>query len=104
MTLDAGIRRFCLGEWGNGIRYSRYADDLVLSNGRPIFPPFRQKVRYRIAEAGFLVNHRKSRVLDRAKGTVFFTGFGLSRHDPEGYRYQMNRITFLGRNVGRFKE
>ncbi len=97
MTLDAGIRRFCLGEWGNGIRYSRYADDLVLSNGRPIFPPFRQKVRYRIAEAGFLVNHRKSRVLDRAKGTVFFTGFGLSRHDPEGYRYQMNRITFPGK-------
>lgn len=96
MMLDAGIRRFCLGEWGNGIRYSRYADDLVLSNGRPLFPPFRQKIRNRIAEAGFLVNHRKSWVLDRAKGTVFFTGFGLSRYDFEEHPHQANRVTFPG--------
>ncbi len=97
MTLDAGIRRFCLGEWGNRIRYSRYADDLVLSNGRPLFPPFRQEIRRRIANAGFSVNHRKSRVLDRAKGTVSFTGFGLSRYDPEAYPYQMRRVSFPGK-------
>lgn len=97
MTLDAGIRRFCLGEWGNRIRYSRYADDLVLSNGRPLFPPFRQEIRRRIAEAGFLVNHRKSRLLDRAKGTVSFTGFGLSRFDRLEHPRQMNRITFPGK-------
>lgn len=97
IMLDAGIRRLCLFEWGNGIRYSRYADDLVLSNGRPLFPPFRQEVRRRIATAGFSVNHRKSWVLDRAKGTVSFTGFGLSRFDPLEHVRSMNRVAFPGK-------
>lgn len=96
IMLDAGIRRLCLLEWENGIRYSRYADDLVVSNGRPLFLPFRQKIRHHIAEAGFLVNHRKSRVLDRAKGTVSFTGSGLSRFDPLEHPRSMNRMTFPG--------
>lgn len=97
MMLDAGIRRFCLREYESGIRYSRYVDDLVLSNGRPIFPPFRQEIRRRIVAAGFFVNHKKSQVLDRAKGAVPFTGFGLSRFDPLEHLRQENRVIFPGK-------
>lgn len=73
-VLDPALRRTC-GQ--QDIIYSRYADDLVFSHPtRPIFPVIRKKIRSVIHGLG-TVNHCKSRVLDRAKGVVFITGFGL---------------------------
>jgi hypothetical protein len=59
------------------VTYTRYVDDLVFSRGMPIPSWMRAEIRQYIAEAGFPVNHRKSRVLSRDMGTVFVTKVGL---------------------------
>lgn len=59
------------------VTYTRFVDDLVFSRGIPI--PFwaRAEIRKTIEDAGFKVNHRKSKVLDRTMGTVFVTKVGM---------------------------
>ncbi|GEM_PF-2676176 len=59
------------------ITYTRYVDDLVFSRGSPCITPIRKGIRKIIQEAGFLINHRKSKVLSLEKGTVFITKQGL---------------------------
>lgn len=79
-VLDSALRRIC-AKLLRKVRYTRYADDLVFSRTtQPIFSAIRMEIRNVIATSG-IVNHRKSRVLDRRNGVVFITGFGIS---PEG--------------------
>lgn len=62
--------------------YTRYLDDLVISRNIPINVHIRGSIRRYIGEAGFPINHMKSRVLIRSKGTVFVTKIGLRTLDP----------------------
>lgn len=66
------------------ILYTRYVDDLVFSSGRFIFFKRREEFRRMIAEAGFEVNHRKTKLVDKDHGTVFVTKVGLENRkgDP----------------------
>jgi hypothetical protein len=76
-TLDVGLRRLVRNH--RGLSFTRYADDLVFSHrDQPIFPSLRKEIRKMIASSGATVNHRKSRFLDRDKGVVFITGFGIN--------------------------
>jgi hypothetical protein len=64
-----------------GIVYTRYVDDLVFSSKRLITRDERREVRQFVVDSGFRVNHRKSRVLSLAQGTVFVTKVGLERQE-----------------------
>ncbi len=58
--------------------YTRYLDDLTFSSRKgPIDQETRREIRRIIAEAGFTVSHRKSEVLDLAKGPITINGIGL---------------------------
>lgn len=63
------------------IVYTRYVDDLVFSSKRLITRDERREVRQFVVDSGFRVNHRKSRVLSLAQGTVFVTKVGLERQE-----------------------
>jgi hypothetical protein len=65
------------------ITYTRYVDDLVFSRGILISIDTRREIRNYIEEAGFEINHRKSRVLARKMGTVFVTKQGLGESMEE---------------------
>lgn len=60
------------------IVYTRYVDDLVFSRG--VFMPsfIRQRIRQYVEEAGFKINHKKSRYLERKKGVIFVTKIGIT--------------------------
>lgn len=73
--LDAQIRKICEAR---RLTYTRYVDDLVFSGGTPISSLTRREIRRVIADAGFSVNHRKSKVLAISMGTVHVTKVGLS--------------------------
>lgn len=80
--LDSRIRQYLKKledrrDPGTQILYSRYVDDLVFSSSRFIFFGHREELRRMIADAGFRVNHRKSKVIDKDHGTVFITKVGL---------------------------
>lgn len=77
--LDSRLRRWCEK---HNIVYTRYVDDLVFSSERIITTEQRKEVRRFIDEAGFAVNHRKSRVLTIEQGTIFVTKVGLEQQ-PE---------------------
>jgi hypothetical protein len=62
--------------------YTRYLDDLVFSRNLPIGEYVRRTIRRAIEDAGFSVNHRKSKVLVRSKGTIFVTKVGLRTLAP----------------------
>jgi len=70
-----------LGKWckGNKITYTRYIDDLTFSSPKPITTRKRKEIRRIIHKAGFIVNHKKSRVYDIRKGPVFINGIGLEQ-------------------------
>ena len=78
--LDSRLRRWCEG---NGLVYTRYVDDLTFSSKRIISGEKRKEVRRFIHEAGFEVNHRKSKVLALSQGAVFVTRVGLEQQQPE---------------------
>jgi hypothetical protein len=63
------------------ILYTRYVDDLVFSSRKLIYFGKRRELRRMIAEAGFEVNHRKSKIVDTDHGTVFITKVGLENRD-----------------------
>lgn len=62
---------------GCGLIYSRYLDDLVFSGNEPISRADRKQIRYVIENAGFAINHRKSKVVDLKKGPISMNGIGL---------------------------
>ena len=72
--VDAGLRQMCKKY---DITYSRYADDCVFSRNKPIIRDIRKELRECITRGGFVVNHRKSKVLSREMGAVFVTKIGL---------------------------
>jgi hypothetical protein len=74
--LDAQVRRWCEKY---AIVYTRYVDDLVFSSNVPIGEDRRRKIRCFVNDAGFEVNHRKSKVLALSQGTVFITKVGLEQ-------------------------
>ena len=80
--LDSRIRQHCektkdLKHPEKELVYSRYVDDLVFSSSTIISSERRGLLRQFIVEAGFHVNHRKSKVLDRSMGAVHITKVGL---------------------------
>ncbi|MDQ5962227.1 MAG: RNA-directed polymerase [Patescibacteria group bacterium] len=80
--LDSKLRALCerKGSKENTertITYTRYVDDLVFSRDIIIGSDLRREIRSLINDAGFSVNHRKSRVLDVKHGTVFVTKVGI---------------------------
>lgn len=72
--IDSFLRRLCEKY---EIVYTRYVDDLVFSREKPIISDMRREIRQPIYDADFDVNHRKSKVLCRAMGTIFVTKVGL---------------------------
>jgi hypothetical protein len=74
--LDSRLRRWCKK---NGLVYTRYVDDLTFSSTHIISGEKRREIRRFIAEAGFEVNHRKSKVLALGQGAVFVTKVGLEQ-------------------------
>ncbi|MBI4065621.1 hypothetical protein HY412_00300 [Candidatus Kaiserbacteria bacterium] len=79
--MDASLRRLCQK---HDIAFTRYADDCVFSRGKPITKEMRRDIRTCITRAGFVINHRKSKVLCRAMGTVFVTKVGLQAPSEDG--------------------
>lgn len=76
--LDSRLRWWCENR---GIVYTRYVDDLVFSSSQFIGEEERREIRRFVSSARHEVNHRKSKVLDLHKGTVFVTKVGLE-HQP----------------------
>ena len=74
--LDSRVRYWCEK---HEIRYTRYVDDLVFSSAQEIDAGKRREIRKFVTNALFTINHRKSKVLDRSKGTVFVTKVGLEQ-------------------------
>jgi RNA-directed DNA polymerase len=61
-----------------GIIYTRYSDDLTFSSSKVrIGKRKRRAIRETIEAAGFMVHHRKSKVLDLKKGPIKINGIGL---------------------------
>ena len=82
--LDSRLRRWCEK---NGVIYTRYVDDLVFSAELIITTEQRKEIRRFIGEAGFEVNHRKSKVLTISQGAVFITKVGLEKqHEQDSAR------------------
>jgi hypothetical protein len=84
--LDSRLRRYFYKKYNmltpsRNVVYTRYVDDLVFSRGTPIGEGIRSDIRQFIEDAGFMVNHLKSHVRWRAKGTIFITKIGM--HEPE---------------------
>lgn len=73
--LDSGLRALCEKY---KVTYTRFADDLVFSREKPIFPDLRKRIRSEFEVAGVRVNHNKSFVLSRGMGSVFVTKVGIS--------------------------
>jgi hypothetical protein len=85
--LDSRLRRWCDKR---DIVYTRYVDDLVFSSERVIVSEERGEIRRFVSEAGFEVNHRKSRVLAISQGAVFVTKVGLEQQSGQ----KVARIVF----------
>lgn len=62
----------------HGLTYTRYLDDLTFSSSEPIGERKRAQLRQVIADAGFQISHRKSRIYDLARGSVTVNGIGLT--------------------------
>ena len=80
--VNTRLRSLCrtFGEQGEpqrDITITQYVDDIVFSRGIVIGSTLREKIREIFVDAGFQVNHRKSKVLKRSMGTVFITKQGL---------------------------
>jgi hypothetical protein len=60
-----------------GINYTRYLDDFTFSSPHPIGKRKRKAILAVITEAGFIISHRKSQVLDLKKGPVQLNGIGI---------------------------
>jgi hypothetical protein len=75
--------RFTLDKRGvrKRITYTRFADDLVFSSKEKIDSHTRRRLRWKLGQIGLEVQHRKSFVLDREKGTVFITKVGLHQDE-----------------------
>ena len=76
--LDARVRRWCLER---NITYTRYVDDITFSSTVPISEDKRREIRRFVYDAGFEVNHRKSRVYALSQGTIFITKVGLEKQE-----------------------
>lgn len=61
----------------HNLTYSRYLDDLTFSSSSRIGEKKRKMIRKIVEDAGFSVNHRKSKVHDLRKGPIEITGVGL---------------------------
>ena len=62
----------------HGLIYTRYLDDLTFSSSKiPIGKRKRRFIRTIVEKTGFVLNDRKSRVLDLKKGTIEINGVGL---------------------------
>jgi hypothetical protein len=72
--IDVHLRRLCEN---NGLRYTRYVDDLVFSSDCFIGRNTRRDIRNVVERSGLSVNHRKSKSLSISMGAVFVTKIGL---------------------------
>ena len=59
------------------LRFTRYIDDLTLSSADRIPKELRRKIREIVTEAGFQINHTKTRPLDNTRDPVEITGIRL---------------------------
>ena len=89
--LDSRLRYFCYkkevrGEPASKVTYTRYVDDLVFSRGIPFSPETTRQINRFIEDAGFSINHLKTKILKRSQGTVFITKVGMRTNpdDPQG--------------------
>lgn len=78
VRIDKQLGPYC--KWW-GIRYTRYADDLVFSSERPLSRKIRQYIRRILEEAGFAISHHKCELRDLKKGPIKINGIGLQ---PDG--------------------
>lgn len=75
VLLDQKLGEFCRK---HHLTYTRYLDDLTFSSRRcRIGKKKRKAIRSIIEEAGFMVSHKKSQVLDLIRGSIEICGIGL---------------------------
>ncbi len=75
VLVDKPLGVFCKK---HNLTFTRYLDDLALSSSKiPIGKRKRQEIRTIIKDAGFGVNHHKSRVCDLKKGAIVINGVSL---------------------------
>jgi hypothetical protein len=66
-----------------GIKYTRYADDLVFSSNVKFSNSFRSSILNIIRKAGFEINHKKTKVFDLAKGPICINGIMVENRNNE---------------------
>ena len=72
--IDTKIRAVC-----PRAMYSRYLDDLTISQKEPIPRIMRERIREVLVKSGFTVSHRKSFLTDRHERSVTITGVVLTK-------------------------
>lgn len=96
VKIDKRLGQYCAW-WG--IRYTRYADDLVFSSDRPIPEKIRRYIRQILAGAGFDISHHKCRLHDLARGTITINGVGLRRNGrifaPRRFTGRLQHLLYL---------
>lgn len=75
VEIDSKLRRVA-----PRVTYSRYLDDLTISQNDPIPSILRKRVREIVVDAGFRVSHPKSSLTDRTKRPVTITGVTITRN------------------------
>lgn len=86
ISIDRQIRSYA--EY-NDLTYTRYLDDLTFSSPFPIGKRKRNTIIKILTEAGCVVNHQKSQVLDIEKHHVEINGIGLRR---SGHFFMPSRV------------
>lgn len=83
----------------HGMKYTRYADDLVFSSNEIIPSEFQAEVVSSIAESGFSVNERKTRFRGRG-GRMEVTGLVINSYvqPPRHWRNKVRQIFFQAKN------
>lgn len=85
-----------------GLRYTRYVDELVLSGRRDVETQERDEMARRVAEHGFRLHQRKTRLFRLHQGALHITGVSvcegeqirLSKRKMEAYRNLLHRAQF----------
>ncbi|MEK7614132.1 MAG: reverse transcriptase domain-containing protein [Patescibacteria group bacterium] len=85
VLIDGPIRDEIDMKWAGGLFdslvFTRYVDDLLISNYEPIPEGLIRRVREIISKAGFKENHRKTKFHDATKnGPMTITGRALDQH------------------------
>lgn len=96
--IDFKIKKM-LKHWApNDARYTRYADDLILSSDKKGIIPMAKPIRSILKDHGFRENHKKFRVMRKKSGRQAITGvvvnekLNIPREKRDQYRGRVHRL------------